>query len=53
MNNDKNFCDKQCNKCSLNDNSYCPYDEGPFSIEFVIVMTVVIAVALMIEYFSQ
>ncbi|MGI7118434.1 hypothetical protein ACNGEM_07525 [Campylobacter coli] len=49
----KKFCDKQYNNYTLNDNSHCPYDEGPFGIEYVIVMTTVMAVVLVIEYFSR
>lgn len=49
----KNFYDNQCNNCSLNDNRHCAYGECSFGAEYVIVMTTVMAVVLMIEYFSR
>lgn len=49
----KKFCDKQCNNCTLNDSSHYLCGENPFGIEYVIVMTTVMAVVLVIEYFSR
>ncbi|CBJ93872.1 hypothetical phage protein [Campylobacter phage CP220] len=53
MNKNKKFCDKQYNNCTLNDNCHCTYSECQFGIEYVIVMTTVMAVVLVIEYFSR
>lgn len=53
MNNDKKFCDKQCNKCSLNDTSYCPYNELPCDNLVLIFVFIIFITMFALNYITK